>query len=91
MMTHLDAISAYDTSKLFTELSLYILQSRGLLVKSTHIDTMEVSLFGYFEQPEIESDNNNIPWPKQGYAKSGRNDLKQMVLLLATTGAANFP
>ena len=29
--------------------------------------------------------------PAQGHAKSGRHDLKQMVLLLATTGAANFP
>ena len=87
----LDAISAYGTTKLFTELSLAIGQSRGLLGKSAHIDTTTLSLFGDFEQPEIESDNNNIPWPKQGYAKSGRHDLKQMVLLLATTGAANFP
>ena len=50
---------------------------------------------GDYEQPELfdssEENNSNIPWPKQGYAKSGRHDLKQMVLLLATTGAANFP
>lgn len=91
----LDGISAYGTTKLFTELSLTIGQARGLLGKSTHIDTTTLSLFGDFEQPSlneaIENDNNTIPWPKQGYAKSGRHDLKQMVLLLATTGAANFP
>jgi len=91
----LDEISAYGTTKLFTELSLTIGQARGLLGKSTHIDTTTLSLFGDFEQPVlnevIENDNDNIPWPKQGYAKSGRHDLKQMVLLLATTGAANFP
>lgn len=92
----LDEISAYGTTKLFTELSLTIGQARGLLGKSTHIDTTTLSLFGDFEQPAllneaIENDNDNIPWPKQGYAKSGRHDLKQMVLLLATTGAANFP
>ena len=91
----LDEISAYGTTKLFTELSLTIGQARGLLGKSTHIDTTTLSLFGDFEQAAlnevIENDNDNIPWPKQGYAKSGRHDLKQMVLLLATTGAANFP
>lgn len=91
----LDEISAYGTTKLFTELSLSIGQARGLLGKSTHIDTTTLSLFGDFEQPilseAIESNADNTPWPKQGYAKSGRHDLKQMVLLLATTGAANFP
>ncbi len=91
----LDAISAYGTTKLFTELSLTIGQSRGLLGKSIHIDTTTLSLFGDFEQPALnevtENDKDNTPWPKQGYAKSGRHDLKQMVLLLATTGAANFP
>jgi len=89
----LDAISAYGTTKLFTELSLTIGQARGLLGKSTHIDTTTLSLFGDFEQSALNEavEDDNTPWPKQGYAKSGRHDLKQMVLLLATTGAANFP
>jgi transposase len=91
----LDAISAYGTTKLFTELSITVGQARGLLGKSAHIDTTTLSLYGDYEQPDMldltEENNSNIPWPKQGYAKSGRHDLKQMVLLLATTGAANFP
>jgi transposase len=91
----LDAISTYGTTKLFTELSLTIGQTRGLLGKSTHIDTTTLSLFGDFEPPALneilENNNESTPWPKQGYAKSGRHDLKQMVLLLATTGASNFP
>lgn len=91
----LDAISAYGTTKLFTELSITVGQARGLLGKSAHIDTTTLSLYGDYEQPEMldstEENNSKIPWPKQGYAKSGRHDLKQMVLLLATTGAANFP
>ena len=91
----LDAISAYGTTKLFTELSITVGQARGLLGKSAHIDTTTLSLYGDYEQPELlestEENNSKIPWPKQGYAKSGRHDLKQMVLLLATTGAANFP
>lgn len=91
----LDEIAAYGTTKLLTELSLSIGQARGLLGKSTHIDTTTLSLFGDYAEPEesegVEHNHAAIPWPKQGYAKSGRHDLKQMVLLLATTGAANFP
>lgn len=91
----LDAIAAYGATKLFTELSLTVGQSCGLLGKSTHIDTTTLSLFGDYENPVLndaaEENNTTISWPKQGYAKSGRHDLKQMVLLLATTGAANFP
>lgn len=87
----LDAIAAYGTTKLFTELSITIGQARGLLGNSTHIDTTTLSLFGDYEHLVVEGAHIGTPWPKQGYAKSGRHDLKQMVLLLATTGAANFP
>lgn len=88
----LDAISAYGSTKLFTELSVTIGQSRGLLGKSAHIDTTTLSLFGDYEQDDGAEDDKIIsPRPEQGYAKSKRHDLKQMVLLLATTGGANFP
>lgn len=87
----LDEIAAYGTTKLFTELSITIGQARGLLGKSTHIDTTTLSLFGDYEHLVVEGEHIGTPLPKQGYAKSGRHDLKQMVLLLATTGAANFP
>lgn len=91
----LDEIAAYGPTKLFTELSVIIGQARGLLGKSMHIDTTTLSLFGDYAHPPsggvIEQDEISPPWPEQGYAKSGRHDLKQMVLLLATTGAASFP
>lgn len=90
----LDAIAVYGTTKLFTEISLTIGQSRGLLGRSLNIDTTTLSLFGDFEQSTssgADKLDDTVPRPKQGYAKSGRHDLKQMVLLLATTGAANFP
>lgn len=91
----LDEIAAYGPTKLFTELSVIIGQARGLLGKSMHIDTTTLSLFGDYAHPPsdgvIEQDETSPPWPEQGYAKSGRHDLKQMVLLLATTGAASFP
>lgn len=41
------------------------------------------------EAQEYEGEVN--PWPNYGYAKNKRQDLKQMVLNLATTGSAGFP
>lgn len=84
----LDSISNYGATKLFTEIAFLIGQKKKLLGKSVHIDTTTLSLYGEYDTDEINEDS---PHPKQGYAKSGRHDLKQMVLLLATTGAASFP
>lgn len=91
----LDEIAAFGATKLFTEISITIGQARGLLGRSTHIDTTTLSLFGDYDEPESSEQTGEnepaIPRPRQGYAKSGRHDLKQMVLLLATTGASGFP
>jgi transposase len=90
----LDAISEYGTTKLFTELSFIIGQSRNLLGKSIHIDTTTLSLYGDYDSSEddvISQSEAITAQPARGHAKSGRHDLKQMVLLLATTGASNFP
>jgi len=86
----LDAISEYGVTKLFTELSFIIGEKKGLLGKSVHIDTTTLSLYGDYETDEPEM-HNQVARPERGYAKSKRHDLKQMILLLATTGAASFP
>ena len=86
----LDAISDYGVTKLFTELSFLIGEKKGLLGESVHVDTTTLSLYGEYESDDPAIDGSD-PRPKQGYAKSGRHDLKQMVLLLATTGASSFP
>jgi transposase len=91
----LDEIAAFGSTKLFTELAMTIGQERGLLGKSVHIDTTTLSLFGDYDDPEQDKGTGKAdsvsPRPALGYAKSGRHDLKQMVLLLATTGASGFP
>jgi len=90
----LDEISAYGSTKLFTELSFLIGQKRGLLGDSVNIDTTTLSLYGAYDQNDLpleDTENKEQSTPAQGHAKSGRHDLKQMVLLLATTGAASFP
>ncbi len=79
------AINAYGTTKLFSELALKIGSDLHLLSRSFHLDTTTLSLFGDYFNAQGDAT------PQQGFAKSGRHDLKQMVLLLATTGAAHMP
>ena len=92
----LDEIAAYGSTKLLTEISILIGKRRGLLGKSVNIDTTTLSLYGEYPEDTIakqaeDASTANAPRPERGYAKSKRHDLKQMVLLLATTGASNFP
>lgn len=93
----LDRISAYGTTKLFTELSFSIGIRKGLLGKSAHFDTTTLQLYGQYSPNSEASDSkiidevSEIPIPARGYSKSHRMDLKQMVLNLATTGKAAFP
>ncbi|HLP34791.1 MAG TPA: IS1634 family transposase [Amoebophilaceae bacterium] len=85
----LDAIHAYGEQKLFSELALSMALKHKLLGKSVHLDTTTLSLYGTSYEDSATAADTAIP--QQGYAKNHRFDLKQMTLLLATTGASNFP
>lgn len=86
----LDAIAAYGTTKLFTEISFHIGKKKGLLGRSAHFDTTTLQLSGAFNENDGDL-LSDCPIPSYGYSKSKRHDLKQMVLTLATTGSAHFP
>ncbi len=81
----LTAINAYGSTKLFSEIALRVGSDLQLIDRYFHLDTTTLSLFGDYFNAQGDAT------PQQGYAKSGRHDLKQMVLLLATTGAAHMP
>ena len=82
----LDAIYAYGTTKLISELSFEVGRSCGLLGKSVHIDTTTLSVYGDYKDANEEG-----LLPTYGYSKQKRMDLKQVVLSLATSGSANLP
>lgn len=86
----LDAISNYGTTKLFTELSFAIAKEKNLFGKSVHFDTTSLQLSGEYA-PDEQSTAEHSVIPAHGYSKSHRDDLKQMVLNLATTGKSHFP
>ena len=82
----LDAIHKYGTSKFVSEIALEIGKEEGLLGKCTHVDTTTLTVYG-----DYNNETTKGAIPKHGYSKQKRMDLKQVVLLLATTGKAGLP
>jgi len=97
----LDVIHEYGTNKLFTEIAFEIGIEQDLIGKSIHVDSTSLSVHGEYEVDEdstespgdIKEDSKLVDIPKitYGHSKDHRPDLKQIVLNLATTGAASFP
>lgn len=94
----LDAIYEYGVMKLFSQIAFEIGTKLDLLSQSVHMDTTTLSVYGAYEEDQEEAPSQKqeekgtgLASPKFGYPKNGRFDLKQMVLLLATTGPSGFP
>jgi transposase len=101
----LDAVHAYGENKLFSEIAFPIALKYKLLSKSAHFDTTTLTVYGdYLEETEVtiteekevvaSTDRLSLSdkaQPAYGHAKNKRCDLKQMTLLLATTGKSGFP
>lgn len=81
----LDEIVAYDPTQLFAEVAFEVADEQGLLGHSGHLDSTSFHLHGAYEgeAPAIEV--------KHGYSKDYRPDLKQVMLSMVTTGAAQLP
>lgn len=93
----LDEIFDFGVTQLFSELAFDIGVAQHLLGRSAHFDTTSLSLYGEYGSDDKGVSNQEESAHKApidityGYSKANRPDLKQVVLNLATTGAANFP
>jgi transposase len=92
----LDSIYEYGCTKFYAEIASSIAVEQNLLGKSAHHDTTTISLEGEYELEDDPASQNgtSIKHPPKityGYSKDHRHDLKQLTLLLTTTGKANFP
>ena len=101
----LDAIFNFGVTTLFSEIAFDIGVEQKLLGRSAHFDTTSMSLYGQYtgdEQTSLSASSEEATLAAAtsstgaidvtyGYSKANRPDLKQVVLNLATTGAANFP
>lgn len=95
----LDDVHSYGETKLYSEIALPIALRHKLLNNSAHFDTTSLSVYGDYDTDIIDepiTDERTLELPSNvkpdyGHAKNKRVDLKQMTLLLATTGASGFP
>jgi len=90
----LDEIAKYGVEKLFACIAYPIALENDLLSSNIHMDTTSFSVFGdNYQDRALLMNNENLPIPEvnSGYSKAHRPDLKQVVLNMATTGAACFP
>lgn len=83
----LDSIYDYGVTKLFSELAFEIAVEHKLLGKTARLDTTTISLYGEYENCDLEKDINIT----NGYAKNKRFDLKQVVLSLTNSGQSGHP
>ena len=95
----LDAIHSYGVESFFAKLAYPIALNQGLLGDSIHVDTTSLTLQGSYDFTSDQVDNivqpinESLPTAEinYGHSKDHRPDLKQIVLAMATTGAAGFP
>jgi len=86
----LDAIAAYGTTKLFSEVTYEVAREQGLLNRRLHLDSTSLTLYGDYPA-HVTQESNSQPQPARGYSKAHRPDLKQVVLSLVEMGPANIP
>ena len=98
----LDVIHEYGINQLFSEIAFPIAIEQRLLGNSIHLDSSSLSVHGEYVEHEDTAkplnDNesnseilNTTPRITHGFSKDHRPDLKQVVINMATTGAAGFP
>jgi transposase len=83
----LDEISSYGSSKLYGEVAFEIAMEQGLLGPRAHHDTTSFLVHGEYTEDSTEQ----MIEVTHGYSKDHRPDLKQVMMALTMTGAANLP
>lgn len=92
----LDSIYEYGCTKFYAEIAASIAVEQKLLGKSIHHDTTTINVEGEYEHSDDSASQNSAankvpPKITYGYSKDHRHDLKQLTLLLTTTGKAGLP
>jgi transposase len=95
----LDSIHSYGVESIFAKAAYPIALNQGLLGDSIDVDTTSLKLQGAYNFTSdevyniVQPINESLPTAEinYGYSKDHQPDLKQIVLAMATTGAAGFP
>lgn len=83
----LDEISDYGSSKLFGEVAFEIAMEQGVLGPKAHLDSTSFALHGEY----ADNSSEELIEVTHGYSKDHRPDLKQVMMSLTMSGAANLP
>lgn len=86
----LDEVYSYGPDKFFQTMAMSMLVGRGLGGNSLRLDSTSMFLHGAFPDSENGDPDEGIR-VTFGYSKDGRQDLKQVMLALVTTGPADLP
>ena len=83
----LDEIADYGSSKLFGEMAFEIAMEQGVLGPKAHLDSTSFVLHGEY----ADNSSEEMIEVTHGYSKDHRPDLKQVMMSLTMSGAANLP
>jgi transposase len=86
----LDWLYAHDPTVLFAGMAAQARRRLGVSARQVHVDTTSFSVSGAyaFEEDEVDAEAIAITY---GYSRDHREDLKQWMLALATTGEGAIP
>lgn len=83
----LDRIYQYGVTDFIAHIAYQLHANLNLWDRFARLDTTTLSVYGDYEV----ADSSAEAMPAYGYSKQKRMDLKQVILLLATSGPANLP
>jgi transposase len=84
----LDWLYAHDVTTLFAGLALRARQAFGVSLRRLHADTTSFAVSGDYQPPEGDLDAQTIA-VTYGYSRDHREDLKQWMLALVTSGGGH--
>jgi transposase len=86
----LDGLYAHDPTRLFAGIVRPARQRFGVAARQVHVDTTSFSVSGEYAPEEEEEDAHTVA-VSYGYSRDHRADLKQWMLVLATTRQGDVP
>jgi transposase len=87
----LDTLYEYGVTKLFSEIAFEIATEKNLLGNTVRVDSSSLMVHGEYKNEHQNDDADDQPVNvTYGFSKDHRQDLKQVMIILATTGESSF-
>ncbi len=87
----LDAVQAYGTTKLFSQISLKVVSGLNLSPTRIHMDSTDFHVDGVYNSNDKPDRDSSTVFITKGYSRDHRPDLNQVVLNLITENQAGIP